>query len=282
MSVLLLCHKARNVCKLQERSLSLGGLQPRHMAEIPNIPFQEKTLSFAHRGFTAAAPENSLAAFRAAIELGVDGIELDVRVCASGEVVVFHDAEIERMTTSSGEVKALTIKELRETRLLFKGKATDEGVPTLEEVLELVHGRAVLNVEIKHDSLPAGHQIEKKVVALLKEFNAFESTVISCFHPLVVRRLRKIDPKVLNGFLLESNFNVRNSEMLFTKISGARMVHLEKGLLSKSLFNKIKDRGYGCLVWTVNEKVEMQKFLNMGVDGIITDKPDVLLKLMGN
>jgi len=237
------------------------------------------TLNYAHRGFTSAAPDNSLGAFQAALDLGADGIEFDVRVCASGEVVVFHDPGLKRMTGRAGQVKNLTLDELRDVRLRRDGQETNEPLPTFEQTLDLVGGRLLLNVEIKANGLPAEHRIEEKVIAALKRHGLFENTIISSFNPLIMRRLRKVDPNAKSGFLINKKLNVRNTEIFFARISGAHAIHIDQALLTKQLFQKIQRKGYLCLVWTVNEKQQMQKLIDWGVTGIISDRPDVLLNM---
>ncbi len=247
--------------------------------QIPKTKNSPQTQNFAHRGFTASAPENSLAAFQAAIELGVDGIEFDVRVCASGEVVAFHDPGLSRMTGATGLVKGLPLEQLQKFRFLHNGGNTDEFIPTLEQVLELVDGKLKLNVEIKTDGLPPGHNIEKKVIAALKQFGVFDTTIISSFNPIVMRRLHKVDPEAIAGLLIDKTFNIGNTGLFFARILKAKAVHMNAQLLTKSLFEKIQSMAMHCLVWTVNQADMMEKFLDWGVTGIITDQPDALLNI---
>ncbi len=237
-----------------------------------------RTLNYAHRGFTANAIENTLAAFEAALDLGVDGIELDVRTCQSGEVVVFHDHRIDRLTAGTGLVKNMSLSDLK--KYAIGGQDSGQLIPTLAEVLETIKGRASVNVEIKANGLPAGHAIEEKVVGILKDFGLLRETIISSFSPLIVRRVRKVDKAARSGFLVDKNISVRNGELLFTRVAGAQAIHLEHSLLTKTLARKISDRNYDCLVWTVNEAAQMRKFLNLGVYAIITDKPDLLKNIM--
>lgn len=238
--------------------------------------FNSGTLNFAHRGFTANAPENTLGAIRAAIELGVDGIEFDVRTCKSGEVLVFHDAGLERMTDGKGMVKNLTLTEVRQFKIKTRVGETAEVIPTLEEVLELVDGKIGLNVEIKADALPRGHKIEEKVIGLLKKYNVEKQTVISSFHPLSVRKLRKVDESILRGFLFEKKSIFGKLPFFFTRILGANAMHMGRSMASTDFINKALGNSYSCVVWTVNSPELMKRLISYGVDVIITDKPDVL------
>jgi glycerophosphoryl diester phosphodiesterase len=238
----------------------------------------DKTLIVAHRGFTAAAPENSLAAFKAAMELGVDGIELDVRTCKSGEVVVFHDPILARMTNGRGFVKNKTLAELKRLRITSANSELDERIPTLAELIEQVRGKVFLNVEIKTNGLPKNH-IEEKVVAILRQYGIEYQTIISSFNPIVLRRIHKIDDQIITGYLIDKNFSFRNSEIPLAKLAGARVLHLEKNLVKEKLINRVRDLGIYSLVWTVNDPEMMKQFKAMGVHGIITDRPDLLQRI---
>ncbi|NIV92440.1 hypothetical protein GWN42_06455 [candidate division KSB1 bacterium] len=237
--------------------------------------FTEKTLNFAHRGYTGEAPENSLAAFRAAIELGVDGIELDVRTCKTGEVMVFHDPTLARMTNGRGFVKNKSLSELKSLTINSQNSKLKEALPTLEEVIELVKGKVFLNVEIKTKGLPKDH-IEGKVVEILRHYGIEHQTIVSSFNPIVIRRLRKIDDQIMTGYLVDKNFTFPSSEIPLSKLAGARAIHLEESLVKDKLIEKIHDAGFLTIVWGVNDFNMMKKLIELGVHGIITDKPDQL------
>lgn len=240
---------------------------------------RDRPLNFAHRGFTRTAPENTLAAFREAVELGVDGIELDVRACKSGEVVVFHDPTVTRLTTGRGFVKNKTLSELKELRFQTEHEVyRNERIPTLEEVIDTVGETVLLNVEIKTNGLPKNN-FEKRIVEILHSKNMVEKSIVSSFNPLVIRRIRKIDDTILTGYLIDKNFNVRRTEIFLTKMSGARAVHIDKSLATESLVKKIQEFGFLCVVWTVNEPELMRRLSDLGVTAIITDRPDQLKNL---
>lgn len=241
--------------------------------------FNSGTLNFAHRGFTAKAPENTLGAVQAAIELGVDGIEFDVRTCKSGEVVVFHDASLERMTDGKGMVKDLTLTELRQFKIKMGERETAEVIPTLEEVLKLVDGTIALNVEIKADALPARHRIEEKVIGLIKKYNVEKQTVISSFHPLTVRKLRSVDEDILRGFLFEKKSLFGRLPFVFARVLGANSMHMDRSMASINFVKKVLGKGYNCIVWTANSPELMKRLIADGVHVIITDKPDVLKEI---
>lgn len=241
--------------------------------------FGEKILNFAHRGYTARAPENSVAAFEAALDLGVDGIELDVRTCKSGEVIVFHDPTLQRLTNGRGFVKAKTLSEVKSLHLLSDHELPPQRIPTLQEVIELVKGRALLNVEIKTRGLPKDG-IEEKVLAILRQYNIEYETLISSFNPLVIRRLRKLDPELVTGFLVDGSFSVRRSEIPLSRIAGAKAIHLEQSLAKKTVLEKLQKLGFYCVVWGVNDPRQMQRLVDLRVHGIITDRPEALKAIL--
>jgi glycerophosphoryl diester phosphodiesterase len=234
--------------------------------------FDTKPLNFAHRGYTVSAPENTLAAFQAALDLGVDGIEFDVRTCKSGEVVVFHDSMLTRMTNGRGFVKNKTLAELKRLKIRGQNPDMNHPIPTLEEVIELVNGRAILNVEIKTKGLPKDH-IEGKVVAILRQYGIEYNTILSSFNPIVMRRIKKIDDEIITGFLMDKSFTVRYSEIPLTKLAGAKAIHLENNLAKDSFIRKIQALGFYCVVWNVNNPEEMRRLIDLDVNGIITDRP---------
>lgn len=240
---------------------------------------EARVYNIAHRGYTADAPENTMKAFQDAITLGADGIELDVRTCKSGEVVVFHDAKLERMTNGRGLVKGKSLAELQELRIVAEGKETGQVIPTLDEVLELTLGQLFVNIEIKANGLPVRDNIEEKVLRICKRFGLEHKVVISSFNPLSVRKVRKYESQVMNGFIVDSKIAAANGELFFAKLSGGRGIHIEGDLLTPDLAAKARQKGYYLMAWTINESEDMQRCLDLKLNGIITDRPDLLKKL---
>lgn len=153
-------------------------------------------VKFAHRGLhDSERAENSMSAFRAAVDRGY-GIELDVRLSSDGELVVFHDDELSRVTKEEGRVDTKTAKELSEIKL----SGTDDGIPTFKEVLKLVSGRVPLLVEIKEDAGKYG--VTKKTVEVLKEYKG--DYLIESFNPLALALVKKEMPEVVRGFLSQN------------------------------------------------------------------------------
>lgn len=160
-----------------------------------------------HRGASAHAPENTLAAFRLAQSQGADGIELDVKRCASGDVVVMHDPSFKRTTGAAGMVHEWTLTDLR---TLDAGKG--ERVPTLDEVFETIGPDLLVNVEVTNYTTP-DDGLEPLVVAVIRRHAIAERIVFSSFHPLVLRRLAALAPDIPRGFLYddEAPFDVNQA-----------------------------------------------------------------------
>ena len=238
----------------------------------------------AHRGGALLWAENSLAAFRGALALGVDLLELDVHTTKDGEVVVIHDPTLERTTTGRGAVRDMTWAELGGVTL--RGTA-DEKVPRLRDVLALVGPSGVgLLVEIKMGADRAPYPgIEEQVLALLEEFGVFDRTTVMAFEWETLVRLRARSATVrLTGLL-----NQRGAERMGgVRSAAARLAALrandlgiERTLLTADAVAAARSAGLTIGVWTVNQPEEIARALAAGVDYVTTDRPDLALTLRG-
>lgn len=227
---------------------------------------------FAHRGANNFAPENSLAAFQKAMQLGCDGIELDVRLCSSGEVVVFHDRHTYRMTDIRGQIHRLTLSILRKLELKIPGLPS-ERIPTLHEVLDLVKKNALINIDIKKESL-VGNRLEEKIVKILKDFHLDDNVIISSFNPFVLKKISILNPKLHLGFI----FRNRSSIMMLNG-HPVKSLHARYRILSQRYLRSLNQRCKDIYSWTVDDENSMYQQILLGVDGIITNRPEVYLKL---
>ncbi|PHN06264.1 glycerophosphodiester phosphodiesterase [Flavilitoribacter nigricans] len=239
----------------------------------------------AHRGGAKLAPENTLAAIRQAVELGVDMIEIDVILSKDGEVIVIHDDKIDRTTDGEGIVKEMTLEEIRQydAGSWFDARFAGEKVPTLDEVFEAIDGRTILLIEIK-DGDEAYPGLEKKVVDAIHRFDAGDWVVVQSFNQKSVLRTREMDPSLITYYLMGKNFADFYEELASESTSSTPLpyngiaVHFSG--IDAERAKKVHDTGYKLLVWTVNEEEDMEKMMTAGVDGIITDRPDQLKQLM--
>jgi len=232
------------------------------------------TLNIAHRGASAFAPENTMAAFEKAIELGADVIELDLHLTRDGELVVIHDDTLDRTTDGRGSVHGRSLQELRR---LDAGRWFEEGfagqrIPTLAEVLDCFAGKVPLALEVKAGStfFPG---IEERVVAALRQRSAIEQAAIASFDHFALRRLKEIEPALRTAALLVGR------PVAMSALAGAcaaDAMALEASLVTKTEVEACRAAGLQIVVWVVNDPAQMRHFIRLGVDGIITDRPDLL------
>lgn len=247
-----------------------------------------RTLLAAHRGGALLWPENSLLAFRNAIALGADFLELDVHLSTDGEVVVIHDPTLDRTTTGTGAVRDRTLVELRALRLKDKdGKVTDEAIPTLEEVVALATPSTLrLLLEIKVDARRERYPgIEEHVFAILDHHHMASRTLAMAFEDETVRRVRKLRPEIMVGGLYSPRSLERMGSTVQREIDGleklgGRFVGVHQELVTPTVVEQARNAGLALGVWTVNDLVAMKRFVDLGVNILITDRPDLAKELL--
>lgn len=228
-------------------------------------------LIIGHRGASAEAPENTLAAFGLAVEQGADGVELDARLSADGDVVVIHDATVERTTGQSGKVRALRTAELQ---ALDAGM--EQGIPTLDDVF-LTFGPSLLyNVELKDFGL-GDNGLAVAVADRIEAYHLENQVVVSSFNPLAVRRARKhLSRSTMVAVIWE-----RGPRWLRHLGVSAEADHPHYSLVDQAYMAWARDNGYRVHVWTVDEPAEAQRLAVLGVHGIITNKPTLIREALG-
>ena len=230
------------------------------------------TKIFAHRGANAFRTENTMAAFRLAVEQGADGIELDVQLTRDGVLVVLHDETVDRVWDGNGTVKDFTYPQLRELRAREQTGGKRAYIPTLEEVLKFCSALPImLNIELKTNIEPYPG-IEKMVVDLVHQYNMTEFVLYSSFNHMSLVTLKQYDSGARIG-LLYSDILVRPWD--YANAVGADAIH--PNINSMRIQNLVRDchqHGIHVNVWTVDEPERMHYCLDQGVDGIITNKPD--------
>ena len=232
------------------------------------------TLNIAHRGASALAPENTIAASERAVELGADVIELDLHMSQDGELVVIHDDTLDRTTDGSGPVHQRSLAELMRLdagRWFGKGFA-GQRIPRLDEVLDRFAGKVQLALEVKASSafFPG---IEEKVVSALRRHSAIGQAAVASFDHYALQRLKEIEPALRTAALLVGR------PVSLSALAGpakANGLALEASFVTKTEVEACRAAGLQIVVWVVNEPAQMRHFINLGVDGIITDRPDLL------
>lgn len=228
---------------------------------------------FAHRGYSGKYPENTMIAFKKALECGVDGIELDVQLTKDGEVVIIHDETIDRTTTGKGFVVDYTYEELEKFDASFKFK--DLGfnkIPTLREYFQLVKDYDIVtNVELK-TGINEYLGIEEKVWELIKEYNLEEKVIISSFNHFSVMRMKKIAPQLKYGFLSEDWIIDAGK---YTHSHGVQCYHPRFNNLVPNVIKELKKYNLEINTWTVNLEEDMRYLYSNNIDVIITNYPEL-------
>jgi len=235
----------------------------------------------AHRGFSGAAPENTLAAFRKAIDVGSDMIELDIQLSQDGKIVVIHDETLKRTTNGQGKVVDHTLQELKklDAGCRFRAEFSGERIPTLQEVLDLAKGRVLVNIEIKnptHGRYPITELADKA----LKEVNKsrmIDGVIFSSFNPSSLEYIERMEPRAWVALLYHRPWN---SLPEFTGGRGYRVLNLRNIHLTRKKTGRIRKEGIMLNVYTLNKEEELEQFVRWGVDGIITNYPDRLIRIL--
>lgn len=226
-----------------------------------------------HRGASADAPENTLPAFRLALSAGADGVELDARLCGSGEVVVFHDATLDRLTGRPGLVAETSWSTLRALEV-----ATPAGrapIPLLSEVMEALPRTAFINVELKADG--NCFRLATRVARLLLEGGHQSHVVVSSFQPLCLVALAARAPSLRRGLLLDPDQPYwLQAGVLAVPWVGRDAVHPADSQLTHARLNHWHARGREVAVWTVDDVARARTLLEWGVDSLITNRPGAL------
>ncbi len=221
-------------------------------------------LIVSHRACRGHAPENTLAGVRAALALGADAIEIDVRCTRDGTPVLLHDSTVDRTTDGEGEIAALS---LRQARRLAAGDG--ERIPTLREVLREVAGRALMVLEVK----PAG--IEEELLAVVRRARALDWCAVHSFLPRVVERVRRQEPRMPCSLLTDGRRVVDWGQLFAFALSlGAQGVSVHHGVVTPELVRGAHLRELRCSTWTVNRRADVRRVADCGVDVITSDYPD--------
>jgi glycerophosphoryl diester phosphodiesterase len=236
-----------------------------------NVDRRRPTI-FAHRGSSAYAPENTLAAFKLAIEQHADAIELDAKLSADGQIVVMHDKSVDRTTDGTGLIKSLSLNELKklDAGAKFNQAFKGEAIPTLTEVFEQVGQRIFINVELTNYSSPLD-DLPERVSNLVRKFHLESSILLSSFNPIALIRARKILPKVAMGLLTTAGMGKFACYSRLVRFSPLLALHPTAVDTSEKLIAAIHSRDSHVNVYTVNQPDDMRWLFLAGVDGIFTD-----------
>lgn len=238
---------------------------------------RSKPLILGHRGASAVLTENTLPAFQRAMDDGADGVELDTRLCASGEAVVFHDDTLDRLAGRPGAIAALPLSRLRDVELPGGTR-----IPTLEETLaEMASRGARVNVEIKPPRAPDLVRWTKRVAEVVLASGTADRILITSFHPGVVALLRARWPSLDVGQLFHSRQS-RAMRAAWRAIPGLAAVHPEHVLIDPRRIARWHRRGLAVGAWTVDDPKRARQLASLGVTAIITNDPVAIIKALAS
>ncbi len=235
----------------------------------------------AHRGASGHAPENTLAAFRIAVEMGAGFIETDLQVTRDAQIVAIHDTRLDRTTNGNGQVHLRTLEEIRalDAGAWYASPPTHsfagQRVPTLDEILQFAKDHDVIfYLEIKSGAVWG---VEQTVVAALRNWKASARTVILSFDPSILDSVHHLDAAMMTGFLCEHPSNDLVERALR---AGARQLAPRGDLVTSALVTRAHQAGLSVVTWAINEPEQMRRLIAAGVDGIMTDYPDRLVRVL--
>ncbi len=240
-----------------------------------------KTLVFGHRGAKGYAPMNTLPSFELALQQGADGVELDVHRSKDGYPIILHDFTVDATTDGVGRVSEMTLSQLKalDAGSWFGEAFRGTQIPTLDEVFETLGKRLLINVEIKSESLESDG-VEAVVAECIMRHAMSGHVIVSSFNPLVLARFRKILPQVPIGFLYAPDTLSFAQSYIHELVYECQHPYHE--MITTDDLMRARADGYWVNTWTVNEPARAVVLRDMGVNGIITDFPDVIMAALAN
>lgn len=229
-------------------------------------------IRIAHRGASGSAPENTLAAFKKALEIGVDAVELDLHGTADGEIVVIHDAALDRTTDRHGHINETTLETIQSADAggWFDAEFAGEPVPTLTEALACIGKETIAVLEIK-DPL-----IAEAVVAKIHETETLGAAVVISFHTAVLQTIRALEPRIATGWLI-GGFNKHVSPITLCQQLGelgSSLLNVNYELITAEFAYEVRRRGIALWCWTVDDVARMREMQTFGVQGITSNYPE--------
>jgi glycerophosphoryl diester phosphodiesterase len=243
-------------------------------------------LIIGHRGASAVAPENTMAAFREALALGADGIEFDVRLTRDGVPVVIHDSTLRRTGGLPHRVADLSWAEISKVDIgsWFDRSFANETVPSLAELFTLFQSNnSTLYLEMKCDSASEQRSLAEACVSAIDEHSLRERVIVECFQLPALKILKEIDPDIKTVALFEpafTNLSVLSDQRIIDQATdvGAAAIALHHRLARESLVRKAKDAGMHVAVWTVDDPSWIERARAIGIDALITNDPARMLR----
>ncbi|MBM4149936.1 MAG: hypothetical protein FJ224_12970 [Lentisphaerae bacterium] len=240
---------------------------------LSGFDLQDNVQVTAHRGSSSGAPENTLAAVRRAVEEGADYAEIDVRLTADGCAVLLHERDLFRVAGLKRKVADLTYDQIRTLDVggWFAPRFRGEPIPLLSEIVTFAQGRIKLNLDLKVDTDP--HACAERVVSILQQHDALQDCVVSSANIQALAHIRRLDPSIRTGYIISQSLGkVTALDVDFLSVSSR--------IATPGLIATARAAGREVHVWTVNHPREMARFIDLGVDNLITARPLVAIALL--
>ena len=239
-------------------------------------------LIIAHRGDVVRAPENTLPAFRRAFDAGADGIELDVRMTSDSQLVVYHDRSLGRLDGRRGLVSNTTLEEMRDMDVggWFGPEFAGERTPILDEVFELLPSDFLINVEMKaviHNMRLIAH----RVADVVRRHNRWGSTLVASFNPISLLELRRIEPRIMRGYIWSRRHPPPISSRIFSPLVKAHWYDPSDTSFNRRLMRSVRARGIRTLAWDVDFGCDLSVMARERLDATVTDNLEPLLLQRG-
>ncbi|MGC9320607.1 MAG: glycerophosphodiester phosphodiesterase [Armatimonadota bacterium] len=234
----------------------------------------------AHRGRSGIAPENTMAAFEAAVELGADFMELDVRMTADGELVCIHDGTVDRTTDGSGKVSGMTLEQVRALDAgSWKGEQfAGERIPLLREVLERIAPRLMVDIEIKERG------IAERVMAIVREADVLRRVTVVSFEPADLRAAMIAEPTLACGLITGGPDGDTEEDIHRLMASalecGANFISCHHAHVTERLVRECHLAGLALMAWTMDEAEDIRRMMDLRVDALVSNYPERVMELL--
>lgn len=235
----------------------------------------------AHRGSSAHAPENTLAAFELARQHGADALELDIRCTADSELVVLHDPQLDRTTPAKGPIRNFTFPEVSalDAGSWFHAQYSQERIPHLAQVLDSIGTKLPLNIELKSPSL-FPRDLINRTAELLNSRVLDQPALISSFNPFLLSRIHTLLPEFDLGLILPPGLLPWWTRTGALNLLPLKSVHAPWPDLTEERIQTLQSRGWKVLAYTVNDPHQLKRLCSAGIDGVITDDPILARKII--
>lgn len=284
VSVKLICIILALICSSIPNSFAQSTMSQKY--RLPSLYNDDGDgfIIIAHRGASKKYPENTMAAFKAAVKMGAEMIEIDVLLSQDGVPIVFHDSRLNSHTNGKGRVSNYTVKELKklDAGSWFAPRFSDQRIPTLEEVLAFAKGKVALNIEIKTEAVTDQREdgIAEKSLELVREYGMEDYVLFSSFDYRAVKHLKSLAPQVSVALLYNrSRSNFKLPHELLEKYKADAFNCSYRQLTTKRLAN-LRKHSIPIFIYTVNKEAKMRKLITAGVRGIFTDRPGLLAQVI--